>query len=252
MKKKFRNLTENEEKVSIIKDYRIQDNQKVIILCEHATQNFHDFNLSENDKKFIDTHWAYDIGALKIMNQIAEKSKLFSLATNFSRLLIDPNRILISNSLVRKTVEISNILDLNKDVDENERIQRFYLPYYSVLKDSLNFIKPKYICSIHSFTKQYENNSVREMDVGLLVKDENSDFSKIFIEVFSKYKINYRLNEPYKYKDSDTAFDSLTKYNYPEKTEGILIEIRNDLTENEEFVNTIVNVISECLNKLSD
>lgn len=248
---KFRELNEKENNVANIGDFRDKNDHKVILLCEHATNCTHDLNLSNNDKKFIDKHWGYDIGAFNIMNEIAKKCKLFSLSTNFSRLIIDPNRILISNTLVRKKVEIDHILDLNRDVIENDRIERFYLPYYSVLKDSLNFIKPNYICSIHTFTQNYEKNKKREMEVGLLLKDETSHIAKVFIEKFEKSDIKYKINEPYCYGDSDTAFQYLMLYNYPNIAEGILIEIRNDLAEREEYIKKFVDIISECLNILN-
>lgn len=248
---KFRELNEKEKKVVNIGDFRDKNDHKVILLCEHATNNIHDFELSNNDREFIKTHWGYDIGAFNIMNEIAKKCKLFSLSTNFSRLLIDPNRILISNTLVRKNVEIDNILDLNSNVIENDRIERFYLPYYSVLKDSLNFIKPNYICSIHTFTQCYKNNEKREMEVGLLLKDKNSFFAKVFIEKFEISDIKYKINEPYGYDDSDTAFHSLMLYNYPKIAEGILIEIRNDLAIKKEYIQKFVSIISECLNILN-
>lgn len=250
--KAFRELTKKDLIHTNINDYRCltKYSNNVILTCEHATQNFHDYKLSDNDKKFVDTHWAYDIGALDIMKKIGKQTNLFSISTNFSRLLIDPNRLLLSKTLVRKYVEIDYELDINKNCDRDERINRFYTPYYSLLYEALNHINPKFICSIHSFTPYYEKNSFRDFDVGLLIKNENDVLSKILIDNFKKRKVNFRVNEPYTYNQEDFSFNSVVNYNFPDKSEGVLIEVRNDKAVDKDYSNFISDVISESLHKV--
>lgn len=250
--KAFRELTKKDLVHSNINDFRTLTklSNKVILTCEHATQNFHDYVLSENDKKFLNTHWAYDIGAYDIMKKVGNKTNLFSISTNFSRLLIDPNRLLLSKTLVRENVEINQLLDINKNCNREERISKFYVPYYNLLYEALNHIKPQYICSIHSFTPYYEKNALRDFDIGLLVKNENDTFSKLIIETFKKYNIRFRVNEPYHYNQDDFSFPSVVNYNYPEKSEGVLVEVRNDKAVDINYSNFISDVISECINKI--
>jgi len=47
--------------------------------------------------------------------ELSEKAELFAFCSRFSRLLIDPNRSLISDSLIRKCVEKNIELEINKD-----------------------------------------------------------------------------------------------------------------------------------------
>lgn len=131
----FRKVGDLKNKTNIV-------NNKIIITCEHATNNFHQYAkfLSEKDKQFLNTHWAYDIGAKDITINLAEYVECFSICTNFSRLILDPNRGLLSNTLIRKFVEIDHELDVNKVDDRVERVNLFYNPYFEILYEALNFI----------------------------------------------------------------------------------------------------------------
>ena len=115
----FRELT-NKEKISTeVYDFRNImkgiPNNNVIITCEHATNNMYYVKLSKQEKKFLETHWGYDVGAKDIGLQIAEDAEIFSIFTNFSRLIIDPNRSLVSNTLIRDYVEKDFKLSFNQD-----------------------------------------------------------------------------------------------------------------------------------------
>lgn len=115
----FRELT-NKEKISTeVYDFRNimkgSPNNNVIITCEHATNNMFYVQPTEQEKNFLDTHWGYDIGAKDIGLQIAEDAEIFSIFTNFSRLIIDPNRSLVSNTLIREYVEKDIKLSYNQN-----------------------------------------------------------------------------------------------------------------------------------------
>ncbi len=115
----FRELS-NKEKISTeVFDFRNimegNPNNNFIITCEHATNNMYYVNASEKEKTILDTHWGYDIGAKDIGLQIAEDAELFSIFTNFSRLIIDPNRSLVSNTLIREYVEKDYKLSYNQN-----------------------------------------------------------------------------------------------------------------------------------------
>lgn len=115
----FRELT-NKEKISTeVYDFRNimkgSPNNNVIITCEHATNNMFYVAANDQEKHFLDTHWGYDIGAKDIGLQIAEDAEIFSIFTNFSRLVIDPNRSLVSNTLIREYVEKDFKLSYNQN-----------------------------------------------------------------------------------------------------------------------------------------
>ena len=255
--KSFRELSDKEMLHTVVKDFRSVENKTsnlFIITCEHATNNFHHFEklLSDNDKKFVNTHWGFDIGAYEIALNIAKKSNSLLIYPNYSRLLLDPNRTLTSTTLIREYVEENIKLDINSKgfLNREERLALFYYPYYNILYEVLSKVKPKYFISVHSFTQFYENHKPREFEVGLLFNNNNS-VVKLLEEKLEKAKIIYRLNQPY---TAAVAFGyySVETYDYPNITEGVLLEIRNDLAINKDFYNKISNIVTEVVYELTN
>lgn len=115
----FRELSNKEKLSTEVYDFRNimegNPNSNVIITCEHATNNMFYVKPNKQDEQFLETHWGYDIGAKDIGLQIAEDAEIFSIFTNFSRLIIDPNRSLVSNTLIRDYVEKDVKLSYNQD-----------------------------------------------------------------------------------------------------------------------------------------
>lgn len=224
-------------------------NNKIIITCEHATNNFHSYEtkLSKSDKEYLETHWAYDIGAKDTALSLAEKTESLAISTNFSRLIIDPNRNILSNTLIRKFVEVDVELDINKDDDREKRIELYYLPYYNLLYEVLNTLNPNYFISIHSFTPYYEKEKKRDFHVGLLFKEDNP-LNKSIYKHFKKNEVSFRINEPY---DMNSGFmfnyDAICNYNFPELCEGVMIEVRNDMAENNDYREFITDVLSDAI-----
>ncbi len=181
----FRNLTYKEKQSVELYDFRDissgNPNNNFIITCEHASKETHKYKFPIDQQKWLDTHWGYDIGSKDMALELSEKAKIISLYANFSRLLIDPNRSLTSNTLIRKIIEKDIELEINKEeyIDEEKRIELFYLPYYSILKEALNFTRPKFALTIHSFTKQYEDKPERKFEVGILYRERGLLADKI-------------------------------------------------------------------------
>lgn len=116
----FRELTNKEKLSSEVFDFRNvmgkNPNNNVIITCEHASNNlFYLQTQSDKEKEFLQSHWGYDIGARDLAIELAESAEVFSVCTNFSRLIIDPNRSLLSDTLIRETVEKDFKLSFNEN-----------------------------------------------------------------------------------------------------------------------------------------
>lgn len=260
LKSHFRELTFVDNKHSNIFDFRdiseSKPNNDFVITCEHATNNLHHLekNLSPSDKQFVNTHWGYDIGAHELAIKVAEASESLLISSNFSRLILDPNRSLISSTLIRRTVEGNVTLDFNDweshNIERESRIELFYIPYYYMLNEVFEFIKPKYFISVHSFTRYYENNASREFDIGLLY-DTPNELSNAIEKIFKSNKVNYRVNEPY-----DTflchAYGCMQTYNWPNKTQGVLIEVRNDLAEDPAYSQNLVQMINQAMRNIQE
>ena len=81
-------------------------NDDYLVICDHASNripNKYD-NLGLN-KETIESHRAYDIGISDVAYALSEKIKCPLIMTNFSRLLIDPNRGIDDPTLIPKLSE---------------------------------------------------------------------------------------------------------------------------------------------------
>ena len=116
-------------------------NDDYLVICDHASNripNKYD-NLGLN-KETIESHRAYDIGISDVANALSEKIKCPLIMTNFSRLLIDPNRGIDDPTLIPKlseNIKICGNLKTNYNnncIERSERINLFYLPYHSLIQ----------------------------------------------------------------------------------------------------------------------
>lgn len=255
----YRNLSYSEKQAVEVYDFRDistgNPNNNVIITCEHASNNLHKYSLPQDQRQWLNSHWGYDIAAKDIGLELSEKAKILSMYSNFSRLIIDPNRSLTSNTLIRKTVEGDVELEMNKEsvLDEAKRIENFYLPYYRVMKEVLSFLKPRYAISSHSFTKQYEKTAERNFEVGILYRDRGL-LADMIESAYKREGVSYRVNEPYSPKDGVCqAVDALNTWNWPEwYTDVVLLEFRNDYCSDPSWRKKQVNILSQIVDTLKD
>ena len=155
------------------------------------------YECPEHFRKYLCTHWAYDIGAKEVTKSIAMQTNSYAVLSNFSRLLIDPNRGLLQQDLIRSTIEDNILVPFNtKNSQFIQRVTQFYLPYYHAIKTSIQELRPHYHISFHSFTKQYAQLPERTYTVGVLYNNPNY-FTGQLINNLNKANIEYRINQPY-------------------------------------------------------
>jgi predicted N-formylglutamate amidohydrolase len=65
--------------------------------------------------------------------------------------------------------------------EKERRIITYYMPYHMILNQAMEFLRPKYVLSSHSFTPQYEDNPKREYEVGILFRERNLLVDKVYI-----------------------------------------------------------------------
>lgn len=96
-------------------------------------------------------HDAYDPGAADLSNYISERSKCVAMHTNFSRLLIDTSKPIISDQLVPLQYSDGKFVSFNKDgFDLSDRLESFYYLYHKILTEMIWFLNPQLIVSIKS------------------------------------------------------------------------------------------------------
>ena len=100
----------------MIQTQKENSNSNFLIICDHASNNipynFDNLGLSENVLK---THIAYDIGAKEVAVHLSNILDCPLVLSDFSRLLIDPNRGIDDPTLIMK-ISDNNIIEGNKNI----------------------------------------------------------------------------------------------------------------------------------------
>jgi len=222
---------------ALVFDYRdpLNPNNEVVITCEHATNDLPDeYSWSENDTKYFkNEHWGVDIGALKMAKDLAAELKCVLVHSIYSRLLLDTNRTILSDTLFRKGGD-GQIVELNKDLtfeEEQIRIQKYFISYYEAIREISVKVDPRYILSIHSFTPLYQGE-IREMEIGVLYGHESV---RLATDLNDGMKEKYKsvLNSPYDGISTMGAVKSLIFAKNLTRRQGITFEFRNDLLQSE-------------------
>ena len=187
------------------KNYQIMNqncNSKFVLLCDHATNRI---------PKFI------------------SKTRL-GLKSNFSRLIIDPNRSKDDPTSIMQIYDqilISGNCNLSK-TEIRDRKRSFYDVYHGAIS---TFLKKKkgltsYLVSLHSFTPKLNLEQQRPWHVGVLW-GEDRRMADLVIDELEKYKeICVGKNKPY---SGNLKGDTLSKHGISNKLPHVLLEIRNDL-----------------------
>ncbi len=227
----------------------------IVFICDHASnyipRKYKKLGISDSN---LESHIAFDIGAKNLTINLAKKLKQSYFLSNFSRLLIDPNRKEMDRELITVMsfgVEIPK--NLNISVQEREHRINYFYNYYH--KNLGNFVKKKihkykkvFLVSIHSFTKNSKNFN-RGVEVGLLW-NKSMDLLLPIQRNLKDNKIHFGRNYPYSGFHYNYTVDRLCR-NFDLK--NITIEIRNDLICDQKgikkYVKLMSNIFKEFLNE---
>ena len=127
----------------------------IVFICDHASnyipRKYRKLGISDSD---LESHIAFDIGAKNLTINLAKKLKQSYFLSNFSRLLIDPNRKKTDTELIKVRsfgVEIPENLHIS--TQEREYRINFFYNYYH--KNLGNFVKKKLINTKKFFWFQF-------------------------------------------------------------------------------------------------
>ena len=201
-----------------------------LITCDHATNqvpdcvNGGDLGLPPAD---MERHIAYDIGAAGVTRMLADALGGTAILSNFSRLVIDPNRGEDDPTLLMRLYD-GTIIPANRHADAVEKERRLDLlhrPYHATLSDLAARRPDTVICSIHSFTPQLRGRAPGPWEVGVLYADDNR-LARPLMTAFEAEGWCVGDNEPYVgYFPGDSIDQHATRHSRP----NVLIEVRNDL-----------------------
>ena len=148
----FRQLSGHEEESVTLIDNRDmkKPNNKVLILCEHATNDLKMTKVEHLEQNYMLGHDAFDPGAADLSNYLSENLSVFAVHANFSRLLIDPAKPIVSDGLVPVTYSDGELVSFNKDgYILNDRLG-FYLNYQNILTEVVWWLNPDVVVAIKS------------------------------------------------------------------------------------------------------
>lgn len=211
-------------------------NSRWLIICDHATNKVPDFvnggtlGISDDDMA---RHIAYDPGAAGVSIRLAEKLGAPVVLSNFSRLVIDPNRGEDDPTLVMRLYD-GTIIPANRHIDEAEtewRLEACHRPYHEAVTRMAAARDDTVIVSIHSFTPQLRHRPPRPWHVGLLYADDDR-LSQPLIELLrNEPGLVVGANQPY---SGHLQGDTIDRHAIATRRQNTLIEIRNDLIQHDE------------------
>ena len=134
-----------------------------LILCDHASSfippEFGQLGLPDGE---IERHIAYDIGARNVTLALAQALGAPALLSQFSRLLVDPNRGDDDPTLVMRIAD-GAVVPGNAAIDEagvDARRRRFHGPYHQAITAAIGTAieagSPPALFSVHSFTPRFK------------------------------------------------------------------------------------------------
>lgn len=209
-----------------------------VITVDHAANtvpkevNNGDLGLNPED---MNRHIAYDIGAKGVAMGLGEILNAPVISSNFSRLVIDPNRGEIDPTLIMRLYD-GTIIPANGDIDDAEeerRIEAYYRPYHDAVAGVIAQRDDPVVLAIHSFSPQLKGRPPRPWEVSILHADgyDRRNFGPHVIKrLAQETDLTVGDNEPY---FGHLPGDAVDRHAVTPGLVNCLIEVRQDLIANE-------------------
>ena len=204
----------------------------LVIACDHASNYVPpDIELGVPASEFR-RHIAYDIGAAGVTRRLAARLNAPAILTNFSRLIIDPNRGRADPTLVMRLSD-GAVVPGNARIDDagkQARIARFYAPFDAGIDAAIAAAeaagRPPAILTLHSFTP-YWRGIPRPWQVGILY-DRDERFARPLIAALEADPAGLTVgdNQPY---GGGLPGDTIDRHATARGLTNALVEIRQDL-----------------------
>jgi predicted N-formylglutamate amidohydrolase len=177
-------------------------------------------------------HIAWDIGIAAVCNLVADALDATLVQQNYSRLVIDCNRMPGSETSIPEISELTRIPG-NMGLSESRkaaRVREIFRPYHDRIETEidrrLQASRPLALIAMHSFTPVFEGAS-RPWHVGVLY-NRNSRFSHFLLAVLKRQEgLVVGDNEPYSVTDESDY--TIPVHGEQRGQHHVAIEIRQDL-----------------------
>ncbi|MCL3882136.1 N-formylglutamate amidohydrolase [Marivita sp. GX14005] len=205
-----------------------------LITCDHAHNTVPPdlggtLGLPEAD---MTRHIAFDPGAAGVSLALADALGGTAILTNFSRLVIDPNRGEDDPTLLMRLYD-GSVVPGNRSAGADEkarRLEAYYRPYHAELERLANRRDDTVIVSIHSYTRQLRGRPSRPWHVGILHGYDSRLSDPLIARLQAEPDLVVGRNEPY---PGHLPGDTIDRHALHCGRLNTLIELRNDLIETE-------------------
>lgn len=208
---------------------------RFLITCDHAANTVPpdlggSLGLPVSDMA---RHIAYDVGAAGVSRELGELLDAPVVLSNFSRLVIDPNRGEDDPTLLMKLYD-GSVIPGNRHAGADEKARRiaaYYRPYDADLARMVARRDDVVIVAVHSFTPQLHGRPMRPWHVGVLHAAADSRLSDPLLDLLAaEPDLVVGRNEPY---PGHLPGDAIDRHALGAGRHNTLIEVRNDLIEDE-------------------
>ncbi|MDP3862936.1 MAG: N-formylglutamate amidohydrolase [Phaeovulum sp.] len=207
-----------------------------LVSCDHASNRVPDWlgggslGIAPEDMA---RHIAYDVGAAGVTRRLAERLDAPAILSDFSRLVIDPNRGEGDPTLLMRLYD-GTIIPANRHADAAElemRMAALYRPYHAAYAEQAARRPDTVICAVHSFTPCLRGRARRPWPVGILYSHRDTRLALPLIAALTAEGLNVGDNEPY---SGHLDGDAIDRHALGPGRPNVLIELRNDLIAHED------------------
>ena len=174
-------------------------------------------------------HIAYDVGAAGLARALGSALNSPVICSNFSRLVIDPNRGEQDPTLVMQIYD-GTIIPANRGISSAEvqrRLDTLYRPYHDAYAQLAGQRHDTVIVAIHSFTPCLKGRGPRPWHVGVLYSHLDDRLSlPLIARLQAEPDLCIGDNEPYA---GHLPGDAIDRHALQPGRLNTLIELRNDL-----------------------
>jgi predicted N-formylglutamate amidohydrolase len=222
----------------------------VLLVCDHAGQAvpraLHGLGLSESD---LARHIAWDIGAGAVTRHLARMLDAPAVMTNYSRLVVDPNRFLKDHAVAFPPVSDGTVIPGNQELTEADRSARarsFFWPYHNAISGHVDAMRERGILpafvSVHSCTPEFQGH-FRPWHVGVLWNQDPRISLPLIEYLRGMAGIEVGDNEPYSGRLPD--FFTLAYHAEASDLPHVALEIRQDLIADAAGIRRWAEVLAE-------
>lgn len=178
----------------------------------------------------MERHIAYDIGALGMSLKLGELLNAPVIASNFSRLVIDPNRGVNDPTLIMRLYD-GTLIPANAEIDEVEEQRRkdaYYHPYNDALHRLADSREDPIMVAMHSFSPRLNGKALRPWEIAILhaAHDRRNLGPHVIDRLREEGDLTVGDNEPY---HGHLPGDTVDRVALQKDRMNVLIEVRQDL-----------------------